>query len=241
MMKLNRNRKITALALKVSLLAVVISFQGCGGQMKKTQFSSIEEEVVDGTNNNNNNNNNNGNGNPFTPGPGPGPGGDTMKPVENKTAAVSNSEQVLTAMLTVTGVTTPSAATRAAYTREAGKITETGKVDSVNAPMWLALTNLAGEVCNDLLTQEAALAAAQRRIFGQVDLAAAATAAAVSDAAKNDVIRRLARSVWQRNETPEEATMIKAALGTSFATGTARNAMLYTCTAMLSSLDAHDL
>lgn len=232
MIKSNRKRTLMTLAIIISVLGGgVATFQGCGGQLKKTQFLSIEEETqTPGPNGN-------------TPGDGfaPGPDG-TMRPVENKTAAVTSSETIIASLLATTGVTTPSAATRGAVTREIGKISETGKADSVNGPMWLAITNLSGEVCNDLIAQEAALAAASRRIFGLVDLTTAnAPASAVSAAAQDDVIRRLARSVWQRNETPEEATMIKSATATAFSAGTARNAMLYMCTAMLASLDAHDL
>ncbi len=159
-----------------------------------------------------------------------------------KAAAVNNSQQVLTAMVSLTGIGQPSSATLNAYKKEAGKISDTGKPDSVNAPMWLAITNLAGEVCRDLVTAEAALTIDQRRIFKQINFTTGGPVA-IPDAAKSDVIRRLARSVWQRNETNEELGLLKAELATfkSTTAGDTNKAMLMTCTAMLASLDANDL
>ncbi len=225
MMKQSRKNKQGAksekLCVALVLFALVSSTQGCGrGKLGHHDMSSTNSGDV------------------FVP-----PRGDMISLDTMKATGVHNSQQVLTAMVSVTGIGKPSQATLATYAKEAGKITDTGKPDSVNAPMWLAITTLAGEVCRDLVTAEAALATAQRRIFGQINFASGGPAG-ISDAAKNDVIRRLARSVWQRNETDEEKNLIKAELSTYASSATRRDtnkAMLTTCTAMLASLDANDL
>ncbi len=155
-----------------------------------------------------------------------------------KMVAISNSQNVGTAMLNKAGVSAPSTATTNAFTAQSGKLPETGSVDQITAPAWMAIATMGSEVCNDLLTQETA-ANATRRIFNSVDFARGP--ASVTTAAKDDVIRRLARSFWSRNETMQEAALIKSALDDSFSGATAgdtRKAMLFVCTAMLSSTDA---
>lgn len=161
--------------------------------------------------------------------------------IEAKSFGVSYSENAFSSMQNQTGVANPSAATRTAVTNQFTKLSETGKSDSVTAPMWVSLTTVAGELCNDLVTQERAATAASRRFFGSVDFARAP--ASLSQAAKDDVIRRLARSLWARNETPQEKTLILTSFDTSFAASTTVNdtqsGMMFLCTAMLAALDAH--
>lgn len=154
------------------------------------------------------------------------------------TVAVSDSQNVLTGMLNKAGVTTPSAKTTTAFANQSSKLPETGKVQGITAPMWMAVATMGSEVCNDLLTQETAAGAA-RRIFTSVDFTRGP--ASVVDSTQNDVIRRLARSFWARNETPQELVLIKSALSDSFSGTTAgdtRKEMLFLCTAMISSTDA---
>ncbi len=157
-----------------------------------------------------------------------------------KTVAIDSSETVLTSMLHLAGVSTPSTTTLNTYAAQATKIPETGKVDQVTAPMWVALTTVSSEVCSDLLNQETA-ANAQRAIFANVDFSRGP--ASVTPAIQADVIRRMARSFWSRNETTQEKIMIESgvteAFGGSSTAGDTRNQMLFTCIAMLGSLDAH--
>lgn len=157
-----------------------------------------------------------------------------------KAVGVSYSENTFTSMLQQTGVITPSANTRNAVTAQFTKLPETGRSDSVTAPMFVSITTVAGELCNDLVAQERALAAANRRFYGGVDFNAGP--ASISAATKDDMIRRLARSFWARNESVQEKALILAAFNGQFTSATTADtprAAMFLCSAMLSSLDAH--
>lgn len=165
---------------------------------------------------------------------------------DTKPVTVAYSENLVVSMQQVTGVQTLSARAKAAATTAIAKVSETGKADTVNAPMWIAVTNLGAEVCVDLITAEKAVTvAANRRYFNMIDFAQGV--AAVSDAAKDDVIRRMARNFWGRNESMAEKTLIKSTLAAALALPAAanqsatvetENLLLFTCSAMLSSLDS---
>lgn len=155
-----------------------------------------------------------------------------------QTVAVSDSQNVMTAMLFKAGVSTPSTATTNAFTAQGTKLPEAGNVSEITAPAWMAIATMGSEVCNDLLTQETA-ANAVRRIFNSVDFTKGPASVAAST--KDDVIRRLARSFWGRNETAQELTLIKSAIDESFSGATVadtRKEMLFACTAMIASTDA---
>ncbi len=165
---------------------------------------------------------------------------------DTKPVTVAYSENLVVSMQQVTGVQTLSTRAKTAATAAIAKVSETGKADTVNAPMWIAVTNLGAEVCVDLITAEKAVTvAANRRYFNMVDFAQGV--AAVSDAAKDDVIRRMARNFWGRNESMAEKTLIKSTLAAALALPAAanqsatvetENLLLFTCSAMLSSLDS---
>lgn len=165
-------------------------------------------------------------------------GGEVCEVPDVQTVAVANSQNVMTAMLFKAGVSTPSNETKSAFTAQAGKLPETGSVSQITAPAWMAIATMGSEVCNDLLTQETATGAT-RRIFNSVDFSKGPASIAVTT--KNDVVRRLARNFWGRNESAQELTLIKGSLDESFSGATSadtRKAMLYVCTAMLASTDA---
>jgi len=217
MKKPNSKTKWMTRAVAASLFGVVTTFQACGpGILSKKESASNDGIFVQGPD-------------------------ATMQAVDGaKTSAVIHSENVLTSLVSVAGTGQPSNATRNLYNTVRGMIPESGKVDSVNGPMMMAVTNLAGSVCWDLVLQEKAIAnVSQRRIFGQVDFTRGP--ASVSSAAHDDVIRRLARSAWGRNESDEERSLIKSAVTSGFTSATAADtdrAMLFTCTAILSSQDS---
>ncbi len=229
MRKLMKNRKFMTQTVTVALLAVVATFQACGpGQLNKNQYASLDGNALDGVNG--------ANSGSFIIGP-----GGAMVPVEStKTVAVSYSENILESLITIIGTGQPSQRVRDSYNRERTKIAESGKAEAVNAPMWMAITNLSGEVCWDLVLAEKALAAGSRRIFGQINFAG--NPAQITDAARNDAIRRLARSAWARNETPEELALIKSGMASVPGTAAADvdRQMLFACTTILASLDSHD-
>ncbi len=218
-MTLSQKRKLSA-ATGLPLLALVLlmGFQNCApGVVQSTKLAST--------------------------------GGTTETPLnieeDTNPITVSYSENIITSMQLQTGLATVSARVTTANTNAKAKITETGKADSVNAPMWMAVTNLAGEVCLDLVTDEKAKAATARRFFGQVDFTRA-PASFTSDI-KSDMIRRMARNFWGRNETVAEKTVLVSSLDAAIADARRTNVndatetediLVYTCTAMLSSLNA---
>lgn len=218
-MTLSQKRKLSAATgLPVLALVLMMGFQNCApGVVQSTKLTST--------------------------------GGTTETPLnieeDTNPITVSYSENIITSMQLQTGLATVSARTLTANTNAKAKITETGKADSVNAPMWMAVTNLAGEVCLDLVTDEKAKAATARRFFGQVDFTRA-PASFTSDI-KSDLIRRMARNFWGRNETVAERTVLVSSLDSAIADARRTNVndatetediLVYTCTAMLSSLNA---
>lgn len=161
-----------------------------------------------------------------------------------RTIAVTHAGQVLKNMLSISGVETPSSATLDMYELKKTSFSENGRANSLNAPIVMATAAVGGEVCNDLITQEKGKAAVERRIFNQIDFTA--RVANLSENARADSIRRLARSFWGRDETPAELQVIQDGVTEAItAGGTAVRdtelVVLYLCTAMISSLDAYTL
>jgi hypothetical protein len=139
------------------------------------------------------------------------------------------------------GLTTLSNNTLNVAQSQITKVSETAKADSVTAPMWIAITNLSGEVCSDLLNQEVPMPASSRRIFGMVDFTKGPVS--LTNAIKDDVVRRLARSLWGRNETADEKILLKAAIDEAFTPSSTDNKqtkaeMLFICSSMLASLES---
>ena len=155
------------------------------------------------------------------------------------------SENSLISMQQQTGVAMPSARTLTAANSAKAKIAEVGTVTALNAPAYMAVTNLAGEICLDLVTEEKAKTPDTRRIFNQIDFAAAPAAQTV--AAKKDLIRRMSRNFWARNESAAEQTVLLSSIdaaaadarrtGVSDAVDT-EDMMVFACTGMLASIDS---
>ncbi len=224
-MSLSKRRKITAsISLPAMAAVMIVGFQNCSPGMMETKGSSVAD-----------------------PNDNPAPLDITQ---DTKPITIVYSENLLISMQQMAGVTSIPAAKITRFQSAKTKITETGKVDSVNAPMMSAIANTAADVCDELIMRERTLAAGDRRFFGQIDFANIQGSAAITEVAKDDVIRRMARSFWGRNESSAERMLIKRLLdeamaegrpasftATTAATDTA-NAMLFTCTSMMSSLDA---
>jgi hypothetical protein len=166
-----------------------------------------------------------------------------------KTVGITNYTSVLDAMTSITNVP-PSTNTKNVFNQKLASFSESKSALGINAPMLLSYVAVGAEVCNDLLTQENGLAAANRRFFTGtgVNLATNSTSiTAITDDVLNDWIRRFARSAWGRNETPEELAMIKAGIAemkaqraANFA-GLSRHIGLYTCTATLASTSGYEI
>jgi hypothetical protein len=218
-MTLSQKRKLLAsTGLPMAALVLMIGFQNCSpGVVQSTKLNSTGESSNTPLNID-----------------------EDPKPV-----TVTNAENLLVTMQSVTGLQNISQNTINAANIAKAKVTETGKADSINGPMWLSITNLSGDMCLDLVNDEKAKAQADRRFFGQVNFTAAPSALTPEN--KDDLIRRMARNFWGRNETPAERTVIKSSLdaalvdprrpGASDAAET-EDVLIFTCSAMLASLDA---
>lgn len=219
-MTLSQQRKLSA-AVTLPLVAMImmVSFQNCSpGVVQSAKLDSVSTT---------------------------GPAGQLNLDEDTKPVTVTYSENLLTSMQLQTGLQNLSNNTRNAANNAKAKVSETGKADTVNAPMWISITNLAGEFCLELVAQERGRAAATRRFFNQVDFTQ--SPAALTIEARSDIVRRMARNFWGRNETVAERTVILASLSDALAqprrTGAndaaeTEDALIYSCTAMLSSLDA---
>lgn len=216
---LSQKRKLLAsTGLPMAALVLILGFQNCSpGVVQSTKLDSV------------------------------GPGGNGTLNIEEdvKPVTVVTSEMLLVSLQSVAGIQNVSPRTLTSANNAKAKVTETGKVDSVNGPMWLEITNLSGEVCLDLIIDEKAKTQANRRYFGQVNFDAPPSA--MSAAVKDDLIRRMARNFWGRNETIAERTVVKSAIDEASAlprrTGVSdvietEDALIFTCTAMLASLDS---
>ena len=182
-------------------------------------------------------------------GEGGGGGGPIMEPLpDTKAVGVTASETIVYSMLNQTGLTTLSAEAMADVQAQLNRVPESGAVDGVSSPMWMAVTNIAGILCEQLVIQERALgtASTNRRFFLNVDFGLGPSK--VTAAQRADVVRRMARSFWGRNETAAELYMVNQALDEGYRPGNAsavdnglqtEGAMMLVCTAMLSALDAH--
>lgn len=171
-------------------------------------------------------------------------GGGSMIPVAGeKPTTVTNVGNLLDHVTAMHGLSAPSPAARNTYNANRSRVTETGVADSVTAPMWLAITNVSGRSCDDLLTKEIALADAQRSFFNGVDFTRGPDTLKAQAGTLDGVVRKFARAVWARNEDSAELDLIKTAVQSQFSGTTAsntRNMMKYLCAAMTASLDAHD-
>ncbi|MBK9321708.1 MAG: hypothetical protein IPM97_01925 [Bdellovibrionaceae bacterium] len=159
--------------------------------------------------------------------------------------ALLSAEQTLASMMKVTNLTTASAATLTEYTARYGSLAAGNDLNMANGPLMLGSTSLAGEVCNSLVAQESAAAAAARNFFGSINFAAGI--ASVDNASYALAIRGMARSFWGRNENASELAMLTAfkqemsdalAAANRTAAASTRSLVVGTCAAMLSSLDA---
>ncbi len=160
--------------------------------------------------------------------------------------ALLSAEQTLTSMMKVTNVTTISNTLLSEYNVRYGSLAAGNDLSMANGPLFLGTTSLAGEVCNNLLTQEkGVMDPAARNFFGSINFASGATS--VTDTSFNTSVRGMARSFWGRNETTEELALIQqyktdfiSALDETTRTQAAStsNLMLASCAAILSSVDA---
>lgn len=215
-MTLSQKRKvIAATSLPISALVLMMGFQNCSPGIVQSQRLESVGNLS------------------------------TSLEEDTKPVSVTYSENALLSMQQQVGIQTPSARTLTAANSARQKLSETGKADSVNAPAMIAVANLAGELCLDLITEEKAKAADARRFFNQINFTTGPTS--ISAAAKADIIRKMARNFWGRNETAAEKTVLTTSIDAAIAdprrTGQSdavdtEDILIFGCTGMLASLDS---
>jgi hypothetical protein len=169
--------------------------------------------------------------------------GDIFNAPSNSPFVLMTARQTYKTMLNVTGQEGAQTTTQVAeFGARAASLSTNDKLSNVNAPLQMAATSLAGEVCNGLLTKEAAAPAANRKFFAQVDFTKPASGN--SQAAFDAAVSTMASSFWNRQPTAEEQGTLDsfysdfaASAGTA-AAGT-RNLYLGACTGMLGSFDTY--
>ncbi|MGZ3724187.1 MAG: hypothetical protein ACXWPX_10490 [Pseudobdellovibrio sp.] len=151
-----------------------------------------------------------------------------------KTASVVYAKQALDQLTSCAGVVSPSDETLRMYDSKSTSISAYGDAITVTAPMMMAIANISGEVCNDLINQEIA-AGSNARIFVGWNLSANTLPDANSTA---NAISRMALSCWQGQPTMDEQNAILDLLATvkSGDAGASRKQAELLCTAVLSSL-----
>lgn len=160
--------------------------------------------------------------------------GEIINP-NTKTVSLVSSNQTLSHLSTCLGVKTPSAETVALYEAKKGAISVSGAAKTVTPPMMMAITNIAGEICNDLINQEVA---SGERMFVGINMSANQLP---SSSDLQNAISRLALSCWNRYETSDEKQVLLDLVSSSVSPTenmASRKASLLLCTSVASSLDA---
>lgn len=152
-----------------------------------------------------------------------------------KTVSIAYSKQIVDQLSSCVGLAQPSDATLAMYEQKKGAVSTYGYANTVTSPMMMAVTSIAGEICNDLVNQEVKTGA---RIFSGFDMSSnnLPNASLISDS-----ISRMALSCWQRRETSVERELVLNMVQASVVAtenSAARKSALLVCTSMLSSLDS---
>ena len=175
------------------------------------------------------------------------PGG-TLDTKTDLPYALMTIEQIFSSMINLTNQPNFSNAILNEFNLRSGSFSVTPDMKFVNGPMLIAITSLAGEVCNGFITAEQAVAFNAgnnaRRIFNLVDFGQA-PATGISQNSLNDVVGKMANAFWGRAPSSDELTLYTAFRTDFVAAAAAQNAAatralaLATCTSMLSSMDAY--
>lgn len=159
--------------------------------------------------------------------------------------ALQTADQVFNSFINLTEQPNFSNAIRDEYGIREGAMSVTPDLKFVNAPMLIAITSLAGEVCNGLLARETAISdMSQRKYFSLVNFGQ--PVANFTEANYVSTVTQLANSFWGRAPSSEEIQLFTgfrtdfiAAIAPAQVTQTAQTRALAmsTCSAMLGSFD----
>ena len=166
-----------------------------------------------------------------------------------KVASVVYAKQALNQLTSCVGLGIPSENTFRVYKSKEGSISANGESASLTAPMLLALANVSGEVCDDLIDQEIKSlndtatdptnTLTNPRFFIDWQLAANQKA---SPSSVNATISRFANTCWNKSIEQFELQQVEDLVNSVQVTTQAgeiaqRRQALLLCTAMLASLN----
>lgn len=161
--------------------------------------------------------------------------------------ALLTSEQIFNSFINLTDQPNFSNNIMNEFNLRSGTLSVTSDLKFMNAPMLLAITSLAGEVCNGLVAREQAIAdTTQRRFFSNVNFGQAI--ANFDQQSYSSTVSRLASSFWGRSPSSEELQMFSEFRNDFIAAVPAaqinqaaqtRALALSTCTAMLATFDVY--
>lgn len=174
----------------------------------------------------------------------PGGNGEIVPIADTRTAGIVRSNRTLDNLVSCLGTGVPSGDAKSTWEEQKSALSNEGDANSVTATMLVAIEKIAAEVCNDLIQQERGMAANQRRVFNSIDFSAGQNSVGNNQIA--DVSRRIARSCWGRNETPEELAMIQQNTNAAYQnannnTGETINKLIFICTATAGSFSANGM
>ncbi len=158
--------------------------------------------------------------------------------------ALLNADQTLSSMLNVTGQSVPSTGVRNEFNIRNSAFAVNSFLSSINAPMLLSATSLAGEVCNSLVTVERT-AGATRAFFNEVNFGAGPSA--ITAPSYQTILNRFSQKIWARSLAEDEVKLFEvyqaeylSGLTTAERTQAAKTSAFYmsVCSAFLSSFDA---
>lgn len=128
------------------------------------------------------------------------------------------------------------------YESRANSLATNDRLSNINAPLQLAATSVAGEVCAGLLTKESGLVDSARKFLVGIDI----TKALAADAPElyQAAVGKMAVSFWGRQLTAAEGKLMsdfytEFTSGSAASAATTRALYLATCTGMLASLDSY--
>lgn len=152
-----------------------------------------------------------------------------------KTVSVVYAKQALDQLTSCAGVISPSDSTLSIYNAKKSSISAYGDANSVTAPMMMAIANISGEICNDLINQETNGA---QNVFAGWNLSATSSTMP-SDNSVVDSLSKLATSCWQLKapiSLSEQQAVLDLVNTVPAGAGAGRQKALLLCTATLSSL-----
>jgi len=153
---------------------------------------------------------------------------------------IKNYRQLYSTMSVVTGVPKNNPATSTYFTTAYRRLSETGAVTSVTAPLLLTTTVLASRFCKEMINIEAGKNSGQRTAHGAVDFAKGPKS--FIESSQRDVLTRYAYLFWGMQPTQNELNIglqvfAESAQGLTDTADNLRKVLLAGCSPALASLN----